>query len=161
MTLTVRSDAFSHGERIPTQYTGDGADRSPPLAWDNVPDGAQELALICDDPDAPTSEPWVHWLLYKIPAHVRQLPAGLPPQARLHAPTGALQGKNSWTSGRTVGYRGPAPPPGHGVHRYFFHLYALDTPLDVEPELDKPSLLAAMKGHVLADGVLLGTYERK
>lgn len=157
MKLTIQSSAFSDGQVIPPQYTGDGEDLSPPLNWSGIPADARELALICDDPDAPRPEPWVHWVLYKLPADIRSLPAGVPGQARLSEPAGALQGRNSWP---TTGYRGPAPPHGHGVHHYHFKLYALDTPLDLPPELTKDELLRRIEGHVIAAGELVGTYER-
>ena len=159
--ITVTSEAFKSGEPIPKKYSEDGSDVSPPLSWQNVPTAAKELALICDDPDAPTSEPWVHWLIYKIPADTNKLPEGVAADAELKSPAGARQGKNSWKMGKTVGYRGPAPPKGHGVHHYHFHLYALDAPLSIESKADKKQLLGAMKGHVLAEGELVGTYERK
>ena len=113
--------------------------------------------MIVEDPDAPRAEPWVHWVLYKIPADVRTLPEGIPPAPTLDVPLGAMQGKNSWG---TDGYRGPAPPPGHGTHHYHFRLYALDAPLRAAQGLDKPGLLAAMEGHILAQAELVGTYER-
>lgn len=153
----LRSTAFDAQARVPQRHTGDGADLSPPLAWTSAPAGTRELALIVDDPDAPTPEPWVHWLLYKIPANTTTLDEGIPTTRTLTQPTGAMQGQNSW---RTVGYRGPAPPPGHGTHHYHFTLYALDTSLAVEPGLDKKQLLAAMKGHILAQTDLTGTYSR-
>ena len=158
-TIEVTSAAFAHQQPIPAKYTEDGEDVSPPLAWSGLPEGAKELALICDDPDAPRAEPWVHWVLYKIPADTEALPEGVAKTARLEKPAGALQGENSWSSGQTIGYRGPAPPPG-GPHRYFFKLYALDTELDLEPEQDKQRLLEAMSGHVLGQGALIGTYQR-
>lgn len=161
MSITVSSAGFKSGAAIPKKYTEDGDDVSPPLHWQNVPDGAKELALICDDPDAPTSEPWVHWLLYKIPPDVSKLPEGVATDAQLKSPAGARQGLNSWKSGSTVGYRGPAPPKGHGPHHYHFRVYALDAPLSLEAKADKKHLLAAMKGHVLAEGELVGIYERK
>lgn len=160
MTIELESEAFLQQARIPQAHTGDGQDISPPLSWSNVPAGVQEFALICDDPDAPTPEPWVHWVLYKIPAAVRELPAGLPVDARLKSPHGALQGANSWPSGRTVGYRGPAPPRGHGTHHYHFRLYALDTELHLPPKSNKQALLEAVQGHILDEGELVGTYER-
>jgi hypothetical protein len=115
------------------------------------------LALIVEDPDAPRAEPWVHWVLYKIPADVRTLAEGIPPSPAPAVPRGALQGKSSWG---TDGYRGPAPPRGHGTHHYHFRLYALDAPLAAAQGLDKAGLLEAMKGHVLAEAELVGTYER-
>jgi Raf kinase inhibitor-like YbhB/YbcL family protein len=160
MSMTLTSPAFQHGQRIPKKYTGEGADVSPPLAWDHVPEGVQAFALICDDPDAPTKEPWVHWLIYDIPAESRSLPEGVATDAELNQPAGARQGKNSWTSGQTIGYRGPMPPPGHGVHHYHFRLHALDAPLKLAAGADKHVLLQAMKGHVLAEALLTGTYER-
>jgi len=161
MKIQVTSAAFAEGKPIPKKYSGEGEDVSPPLAWDNLPEGTKELALICDDPDAPIAEPWVHWVIYKIPADAKGLPEALPDDATLKEPIAALQGKNFWKSGQTVGYRGPMPPPGHGTHRYYFKLYALDAPLALEPAADKKTLLEKIKGHVLGEGQLMGTYERK
>ena len=157
MTIEVTSTAVAEGKPIPKKYTGEGEDLSPPLAWSNLPEGTEELALICDDPDAPTAEPWVHWVIYKIPADANGLPEGVAASRQLTEPAGAVQGENSWP---TIGYRGPMPPPGHGPHRYFFKLYALDTKLRVEPGASKEELLEKMSGHVLAQGQLMGTYER-
>ena len=160
MTIRVTSSAWAPGAPIPAKYTGEGEDVSPPLAWDGLPSGTVELALVCDDPDAPTAEPWVHWVIYGIDAQVAGLPEAIPPQPEIDTPIAARQGKNSWSSGRTIGYRGPMPPPGHGVHHYHFKLYALDRKLDLPPGASKSELLAAMKGHLLATGELIGTYER-
>lgn len=160
MAMQLTSPAFSHGGPIPRRYTGEGEDLSPPLQWSGVPEGTQELALICDDPDAPTPEPWVHWVLYKIPPQTTSLPEGLPKTAQLSEPAGAMQGKNSWTTGQTIGYRGPMPPPGHGVHHYHFTLYALDRPLSLSPGESKKNLLQKMQGHILATATLIGTYQR-
>ena len=159
MSIEVTSTAFANHQAIPKKYTGEGADVSPPLAWSNLPAGTAELALICDDPDAPTPEPWVHWVIYKIPAAEKNLPEGVARTAQLSLPAGALQGKNSWPS-ENIGYRGPMPPPGHGTHHYHFTLYALAAKLDVRPGLDKKALLAKIAGNVLAEGRLTGTYER-
>jgi len=156
-TLKIESTAFKNGGRIPRRYTGDGANVSPPLAWSGVPDGTKELALICDDPDAPRAEPWVHWVLYGLPADCRELKEAMPRTERLAEPKGAMQGPNS---SRRIGYSGPRPPKGHGVHHYHFKLYALDAALNLEPGLDKPTLLAAMKNHVLGMADLVGTYQR-
>src|SRR5262245_27454937 len=112
MGLTVRSPAFADGRAIPRRHTGDGEDLSPPLAWSALPPHTRELALIVDDPDAPTSEPWVHWLLYGVPATGDGLTEGMAPEPSPSAIPPARQGKNSWG---TIGYRGPAPPRGHGV----------------------------------------------
>ena len=160
MSIRLCSTAFTDGQVIPKQHTGDGQDLSPPLAWESLPEGVKELALICDDPDAPTVEPWVHWVLYKLPPTVRALPVGISGSSRLESPVEALQGRNSWSSGRTIGYRGPAPPPGHGVHHYRFQLYALDCELALHPGVDKRTLLKAMHGHILGQGELVGTYQR-
>lgn len=160
MPMQLSSPAFAPGAAIPRRYTGEGEDISPPLQWTGVPEGTQELALICDDPDAPTSEPWVHWVLYKIPPHIASLPEGLPKTAQISQPLGALQGKNSWTSGQTIGYRGPMPPPGHGLHHYRFTLYALDSPLNIQSGETKKTLLSKMQGHILDTATLIGTYQR-
>jgi Raf kinase inhibitor-like YbhB/YbcL family protein len=157
MAITVRSPAFGSGERIPQRHSGDGEDVSPQLSWTGMPDAVRELALICDDPDAPTPQPWVHWVIYRIPANVTELPENVAKTERPAQPAGAVQGKNSW---KRIGYNGPAPPPGHGVHHYHFKVYALDKPLDSGAGLDKSELLAAMEGHVIAEGELIGTYQR-
>jgi Raf kinase inhibitor-like YbhB/YbcL family protein len=163
--IDLSSPAFEPGEPIPVKHTEDGDDRSPPLSWSGVPEGTQELALICDDPDAPSPEnpgpePWVHWVLYKIPADCTQLPENVAKTAQVDEPAGALQGKNSWPEGQTIGFRGPAPPKGSGTHRYVFKLYALDAELNVAPEADKAALVDAMRGHVIGRGELIGTYAR-
>ena len=160
--IELTSTAFEPGGPIPAKHTEDGEDASPPLAWSGVPEGTKELALICDDPDAPSpkrpaADPWVHWVIYKIPAQTTGLSEGVPETARLDAPAGAVQGKNSWP---TTGYRGPAPPRGSGTHRYFFKLYALDTELEIEAEVEKQALITAMSGHVIGKGQVIGTYER-
>jgi len=156
MQITLRSTAFDAGQPMPRRYTGDGEDLSPPLAWSDVPATCRELALIVDDPDAPSAEPWVHWVVYKIPAGTNSLAEGFKGAAAPNLPPGALQGRNSWGS---AGYRGPSPPRG-GVHHYHFKLYALDTPLEAPGGLDKRALLDAMSGHLLAQGELVGTYRR-
>jgi len=150
MAIRLTSAAFSPGSAIPKKHTGEGADTSPPLAWSDLPAGTMELALVCDDPDAPTPKPWVHWVLYGLSASLAGLKEG--------DSGGGLSGPTDF--GRP-GYGGPMPPKGHGVHRYFFRLYALDAPLGAKPGLTKEKLLAAMKGHILGEGELIGTYERK
>jgi Raf kinase inhibitor-like YbhB/YbcL family protein len=156
MKVTVQSSAFKDGQPIDRKYTEDGADVSPALSWSGVPAETRELALICDDPDAPRAQPWVHWVLYKLPANLTGLPEGMPKQARLSEPVAALQGKNDWG---TIGYRGPAPPKGK-VHHYHFKLYALKNSLDLPPELTKDELLKQIQGQILAEGELIGTYKR-
>src|SRR3954452_20754605 len=155
--MTLRSDAFAGGEAIPRRYTEDGQDLSPPLTWGSPPEGPRELELIVGDPDAPRAEPWVHWVLYKVPPDVRTLTEGLPKTPRVSVPPGAIKGKNSWGPD---GYRGPAPPKGHGTHHYHFRLYALDAPLAAAQGLDKAGLLREMQGHVLGEAELFGTNER-
>ena len=153
MNFTLTSAAFTEGAGIPSQYTCDGQDVSPPLAWTAPPAGTQSLALISDDPDAPMGI-WVHWVVYNLPASLRQLPEAVPADKELS--DGMRQGKTDF--GRT-GYGGPCPPSG--THRYFFKLYALDAVLSLAPGASKPQLEAAMKGHVLAQAQLIGTYRRK
>jgi len=155
--LIIQSKAFEAGKRIPLQHTGDGKDTSPELSWTGIPPDTKELALIVDDPDAPQPKPWVHWVIYKIPASVSHLPEGIKAFPTTAEVPGAMQGKNSWG---TFGYRGPLPPPGHGTHHYHFKLYALASELNVKPGLTKDELLSAMKGHILQTESLLGTYER-
>jgi Raf kinase inhibitor-like YbhB/YbcL family protein len=159
MTMKITSTAFKDGEAILPKFTGEGSDLSPPLEWSDVPEKAKELVLICDDPDAPGDEPWVHWVIYKIPAHVKGLKEGVPRKPRLTEPAGALQGKNSWPHDN-IGYRGPMPPSGHGTHHYHFKLYALEGKLAVEPGMDKSAILQEIEDHVIAVGELIGTYKR-
>src|SRR5438067_6920936 len=153
MKFTLISKAFPDGQPIPVQYTSDGQDLSPPMQWSDPPEKTRCFALICEDPDAPRGT-WTHWLLLNIPAESRALSEGLPKSPTL--PDGSMQGSNDF--GKS-GYGGPAPPPGK-PHRYFFKLYALDRLLDVQPGATKAQLLAAMKGHVLGEAQLLGTYAR-
>jgi Raf kinase inhibitor-like YbhB/YbcL family protein len=149
--MKLTSTAFPEGGTIPKDYTGDGRDVSPPLTWSEVPDGTRSFALIGDDPDAPRGT-WVHWVLYNLPADQRELTEGVPTDPTL--PNGARQGKNDFNN---TGYGGPAPPPGK-PHRYFFKLYALDTTLNLPEGATKAQLEQAMKGHVLAQGQLMGKY---
>jgi Raf kinase inhibitor-like YbhB/YbcL family protein len=156
MTLTLCSPAFSHGGSIPAVCTCDGLDISPPLEWSSLPAGTKSLALVVDDPDAPDPKApkrtWVHWVLYNLPPSIQKLPEGI---SSPDLPPGARQGLNDW---KRTGYGGPCPPVGR--HRYVHKLYALNTML---PDLNKPTkaeLEAAMEGHVLARGELIGTYER-
>ena len=150
MTIEVSSPAFEPGGPIPRKYAGEGQDVSPTLSWSGLPEETKEIALICDDPDAPRPKPWVHWVVYKIPADRAGLPEG--------SVQGAIEGENDFG---VTGYGGPMPPKGHGVHHYHFKVYALDTELEAAAGLTKDQLLEAMEGHVLAEGELVGTYERK
>ena len=160
MSIRLVSSAFPDGAMIPLKYTGDGEDLSPPLEWSNVPAETQSLALICEDPDAPTPEPWVHWLIYDLSPDVTALPQGIDTSELPAEPGSAAQGRNSWNTGQTIGYRGPAPPPGHGLHHYHFRLYALDQKLQLPPGADVQTLRQAMQDHILAVGQLTGTYQR-
>jgi hypothetical protein len=157
--IKLSSAGFDSDGAIPRIFTGDSDDHSPPLAWEGAPDDTKEFALICDDPDAPSADPWVHWVIYGIPAEVHALPEDLAKTAQLANPITAKQGKNSWPSGATLGYRGPMPPPGK-PHHYHFKLYALDTKIDLAPSAAKDELLKSIQGHVLAEGELVGTYQR-
>jgi Raf kinase inhibitor-like YbhB/YbcL family protein len=157
MGLQLSCPAFRDGATIPRRHTGDGEDLSPALVWSDPPPATREFALIVDDPDAPVAEPWVHWLIYGIPAENTGLPEGVHPVAHPPEPAGSAQGLNGW---KTLGYRGPAPPKGHGTHHYHFTLFALGTPLALKPGLDKSSLRHAIEAHVLGSASYTGTYER-
>jgi Raf kinase inhibitor-like YbhB/YbcL family protein len=152
LELTVMSTAFAVGAAIPPKYTCMGEDVSPPLAWRDVPEGAQSIAVISDDPDAPAGD-WVHWLIFNLPPDTTELAEGIPSSPRLDS--GAVQGTTDWGK---PGYRGPCPPSG--THRYFFKVYALDTMLDLGQSARKSDLLRAMEGHILAKGELMGTFRR-
>jgi len=147
--LTVASTAFTEGNSIPEKFTCAGKNISPPLSWSNAPAGTKSFALIMDDPDAPMGV-WVHWVLYNIPANVTTLKEDLK-----IADIKAIYGLNDW---RSAGYGGPCPP--NGQHRYIFKLYALDTVLESASDMTKQKLEAAMKGHILAKGELMGTFAR-
>jgi Raf kinase inhibitor-like YbhB/YbcL family protein len=153
--MKITSTAFPDNSPIPRKYTCDGEDVSPPLSWTDVPPAAKSLALIVDDPDAPDPAApkmtWVHWVLYDIPPSVSGLP-----EAVKSLPPGTREGLNDW--GRT-GYGGPCPPIGR--HRYFFKLYALDVQLPDLRHPRKSALENAMKGHVLAEARLVGTYQKE
>jgi Raf kinase inhibitor-like YbhB/YbcL family protein len=154
--MEVTSPAFAAGRPIPRRhaYTGEGENVSPPLAWSGAPPGTVSLALICEDPDAPSPrnprpEPWVHWVLYDLPHGRASLAEG---------ETGAgVAGKNDF--GETA-YGGPLPPPGSGAHRYFFRVFALDRELDLPPGATRKQVLEAMQDRVLGKGEISGTYER-
>ncbi|MBI3831867.1 MAG: YbhB/YbcL family Raf kinase inhibitor-like protein [Planctomycetes bacterium] len=153
MSITVESTAFMAGEKIPAKFTGEGDDVSPALRWKGAPAGAKEFALICDDPDAPRAEPWVHWVAWSIPADAQELP-----ESASRSLKNLKEGENDFGN---PGYNGPMPPKGHGVHHYRFKLYALKEALDLKPGASCSELLAAMKGKILAQGELIGAYERK
>ena len=151
--MKLESTAFEADGLIPSQYTCDGQDISPPLSWDEPPTGTQSFALICDDPDAPLRT-FVHWVLYNLPAETRQLPENVPGDPKLSG--GGVQGKNDFGK---LGYGGPCPP--RGTHRYFFKLYALDRQLGLESGASKAKVEAAMKGHILGSTEIIGRYARQ
>jgi Raf kinase inhibitor-like YbhB/YbcL family protein len=153
MDLKVSSSAFEEGGLIPPKYTCDGENVSPPLEWENVPEGAKSIALISDDPDAPMGT-WVHWVLFNLPGETKELAENIPSDKTLT--NGARQGTNDFSK---IGYGGPCPPSG--THRYFFKVYALDGQIDLPAGATKPELLRAMQGHILSQGQLIGKYKRR
>jgi Raf kinase inhibitor-like YbhB/YbcL family protein len=156
--LRIHSVAFEHGGPIPVKYTADGENISPPIGWGKVPEGTAGLVLVAEDPDAPSPFfpiiKWVHWVVYGIPPDVTALVEGLPPEPVL--PGGIRQGVSSF---KKFGYGGPAPP--FGEHRYYFRIYATDiNPAFSSPRVTKKEVLKAIKGHILAQGELMGRYRR-
>lgn len=154
--IKVSSTAFAAGAMMPQKYSEYADGVSPPLAWTAVP-GAKSYVVISEDPDAP-AKPFVHWLAWNIPGSLTMLPEGVQEQPRLTEPEGVLQGK---TTRGSIGYMGPKPPVGDPAHRYYFQVFALDTMLDVPFGADRDTLLAAMKGHVIGKGDVMGKYAQK
>jgi Raf kinase inhibitor-like YbhB/YbcL family protein len=156
MTLRVTSPAFVDGQPIPIKYTCEGKNVSPPLVWSDIPNGVRSLVLIVDDPDAPDPKApkmtWVHWLLYNLPPNTTGLPEGVQAES---LPRGTEVGLNDW---KHATYGGPCPPIGR--HRFFYKLFALDTLLSGLHRPTKSNVEAAMKGHVLAEAQLVGTYQK-
>ena len=152
--MQLTSAAFQAGAEIPSHYTSDGDDVSPELSWKDAPKETKSFALIMHDPDAPRTGGFTHWVVYNIDAGAGHIEEKVPDEDEI-AGVG-IQGKND--AGET-GYVGPAPPSG--VHRYFFRLFALDSRLDLEPGATHKQVNAAMKGHILAQAELMGTYEKK
>jgi Raf kinase inhibitor-like YbhB/YbcL family protein len=152
--MQIISSAFNPNGSIPRQYTCEGANISPPLAWSGVPSKAKSLVLIVDDPDAPDPAAplriWVHWVLYNLPVSGLGLD-----EAVQELPAGTLEGTNDW---EVTGYGGPCPPIGR--HRYFHKLYALDVALPNLYEPDKKTLEQAMQGHIVAEAQVIGTYHK-
>jgi Raf kinase inhibitor-like YbhB/YbcL family protein len=160
--LQLESPAFRHNGPLPLAFTGYGDFKSPPLTWSGVPSGTKEFALIMDDPDVPLESFSVHWLLYDIPATVTRVPEKpkpSDPKANRASPIkGAMQGTNAL---KRVGYLPPRPFADSGAHHYTFTLYALDADLPLTEGMTKPQLLAAMKGHILAQASIVAVFERK
>jgi Raf kinase inhibitor-like YbhB/YbcL family protein len=147
--LTLKSQAFSTGGRIPKRHGGDGDNVSPPLEWTGAPAATKEFAVLCYDPDAPLVRGFTHWVVYGIPAGTKQIPEG---QGKMF--TEGMNGANK------AGYIGPYPPNGHGVHHYFFWVYALDKEMKLKPGLTQEDLAREMDGHVLEQARIVGLYER-
>jgi Raf kinase inhibitor-like YbhB/YbcL family protein len=143
--LKITSPAFAHHKRIPDKHTGDGEDVSPPLEWSGVPEGTKAFAVVVHDPDAPLVDGFTHWVAYGISGEATGLAEGGP----------VTSGRNSFGN---AGYNGPAPPPDHGTHHYYFWVYALDDDLDLEPGLDRRALLDRIEDHVIEQARLVGTY---
>lgn len=154
MSLTLTSPRFSHLQDMPAQYTCQGENISPPLAWSGIPVGTKSLVLIIDDPDAPDPKApkmtWDHWIVYNIPASINSIP-----ENSTQASLNALAGLNTWNK---TDYGGPCPPIGK--HRYFHKLYALDIKLEDLHLPTKAKLLEKMKGHILAQAELVGLYQK-
>ncbi len=147
--MTITSSAFEHNARIPDRHTCNGDDVSPPLSWSDAPEGTRSFALVCHDPDAPLTRGYTHWVIYGIPADAEGLAE--------ESGSAHIGGVNDF--GRE-GYGGPAPPPGHGVHSYYFHLYALDTDSGLSPGLTNQQLLAEIDEHIICQARIVGTYDR-
>lgn len=160
--MKLTSPVFRENQEIPVRYSGEGEDVSVPLEWSAVPAGCREFVVICEDPDAPvragTDHPFVHWVIYNISPTTTALPEGIPSERRIEAPVRAHQGVNSFGN---IGYGGPMPPVGHGIHHYVFKLYALNTELGLQPGASKAELLRAMQGHILDAAQLTGKYRRE
>ena len=150
--MKIKSSAFSQGDSIPKLYTCKGKDISPPLQWTDVPEGTESFVLISDDPDAPMGT-WVHWVYYNIPGSMRELSEGV--DKNVNPDSGGVQGITSFGQQE---YGGPCPPSG--IHRYFFKLYALNTAISPGSKAGKAEVLRAMKGHVLAEAELMGTFKK-
>lgn len=153
MDFVLQTDAFQPNGKIPTPYTCSGTDTSPHLTWTGTPPHTLSLALIVEDPDAPGGT-FTHWVLYNLPPQTTELRENFPRSEQL--PDGSRQGRNDFVR---IGYSGPCPPPGK-AHRYFFRLYALDQTLTVPPGATKEEVERAMKGHVLGEARLMGSYQR-
>lgn len=148
-SLRIKSPAFDGHKRIPDKYTTNGENLAPPLEWSGAPEGTQAFAIVVHDPDAPLVDGFTHWVAYRIPAATTSLPEG---------GEGPVQGINSMGE---EGYMGPAPPPGHGPHHYYFWVYALDEDLELPPGQDRRSLLEQIEDHVIEQARFIGTYSNE
>jgi Raf kinase inhibitor-like YbhB/YbcL family protein len=155
MPFAISSNAFQPSQTIPAKYTCDGANVSPDLKWSDPPSNTKSFALICDDPDAPVGN-FTHWVLYGLATDTTELPEGLSKDAEVGSP----RCKQGVTDFGKTGYGGPCPPKGK-PHRYFFKLFALDFDLQLPPRASKGAVEQAMKGHILAEAELMGTYQRR
>jgi Raf kinase inhibitor-like YbhB/YbcL family protein len=154
--VTVTSTAFQNGAAIPEKYSDYGEKVSPPLKWSGVPPGARTLVLLMEDPDAKEPKPFVHWIVYNLPATRQELPPAVAGMPKLADIDGALQGRGSHGH---VGYVGPHPPTADPPHHYHVQLFALDSALGLDPNASRAKVLDAMKGHVVASGELVGTFK--
>lgn len=157
MSLRLSSPAFQNFKAIPKHYTAEEAGISPPLKWSGAPAATQELALICEDPDAPLPQPFVHWILYGISPNTSRIPEGIAPVEIMQVPLLARQGKNTMLK---TSYTGPNPPPWHRAHRYRFRLFALNAPLPLAAGAGRTEFLKAIERHILDEAELVGLYER-
>lgn len=146
--LEVKSPAFGFGQAIPRRHAKDGENISPEIAWTGTPDGTREIAVICHDPDAPLTYGFTHWVVYGIPAGTDSIPEG--------GGSNFTEGQNNFGN---QGYGGPAPPPGHDTHYYYFHVYALDSEVDAGPGLTREELLEKIDDHIIEQNRVVGTYE--
>ena len=157
--MKLTSSAFKHNNQLPKKYTCEGENVNPQLQWEGTPEATKSFALLVEDPDAPSAKsprsegPWVHWIVFNIPAETTELKENVSVSA-----LGAVQGM---TDSKKAAFHGACPPKGSGMHRYFFKLYALDTKLDLKAGATKQQLLNAMQGHILAQAELMGTYKRE
>jgi len=154
--FSIQSSAFDNGAWIPTKFTADGQNLSPPLSWSGAPKGTQSFAIIVSDPDAPGAEPFTHWVIFNIPATVGNLPENITNQENPDQPAAGVQGNNSFGQ---IGYGGPSPPPGP-AHHYHFTIYALDATMNLQPGCSADDLTQSMQGHILAQTELVGCYGR-
>lgn len=159
--MELKSPVFNDNEKIPARFTGEGENISPALEWSGVPSECRSFVLICEDPDAPQKagkeHPYVHWLIYNLASTITHLPEAMPCSEVLYLPVRAVQGRNSFGN---MGYDGPMPPSGHGVHRYQFTLYALSAQLNLTSGLRRDALVDLIQESIIDKATLIGTYQR-